>query len=91
MGACNISAKYNSELIEIGEKNRAAQNSFDIECVDDGDNGYLLMDYSARFYKKETIENYGKLVRKIAKRIAGTKDFGQMTVREFLAAESWKV
>jgi hypothetical protein len=80
----NIPSKYNAELIEIAEKDRAAQNSLDIEVIDDKEDGYLLMDYSARFYKKDTIEKYAYLVRKIAKRIAGYSDFGSMTVKEFL-------
>ncbi len=80
----NITSKYNTRLIEIEEKDRAAQNSLDIEVIDDKEDGYLLMDYSARFYKKDTIEKYAYLVRKIAKMIAGYRDFGHMTVKEFL-------
>lgn len=81
----SISSKYKAELIEIEENDRAAQNSFDIEIVDDKDGDYLLMDYSARFYSKETIENYGSLVIKIAKKIAGSHDLSHTTVKDFLA------
>ena len=80
----NLGPKYSSQQIEIEEKNRAAQNTLDIEIADDKDGDFLLLDYSARFYKRETIENYGILMREIARKIAGTKDFGNMTVREFL-------
>lgn len=81
----NVRSKYDFEAIEIEQKDRASQNLLDIEIVDDDDSGYLLMDYSAKFYKKETIESYGRMVSKIAKKIACTKDFCHMTVWEFLA------
>lgn len=80
----NIDSKYRFEPVEVEEKNRAAQNLLDLEIVDDAKGDYLLMDYSAGSYKKETIEHFGDLVRKIAKGIAGMKDFGHITVREFL-------
>ncbi len=79
-----INSKYSIEQIDIEEKNRTAQNILDLEIVDDEDGDYLLMDYPVRFYKKETVENYAYLVRKIAKRIIGSKDLGHITVGEFL-------
>ena len=80
----NIGSDYKSELIDIEEKDRTAQNTLDIEIIDSKDGDYLLMDYAARFYKKDSIEKYAYLVREIAKKIAGYSDFGQITVREFL-------
>ncbi len=79
-----IPSEYSIEQIEIGETNRTAQNILDLEIVDAAAGDYLLMDYPVRFYKKETVDHYGMLVREIAKRIIRISDFGQMTVREFL-------
>ena len=83
----NLGAQYHIEQIDIEEKDRASQNSLDMEIIENEDIDCLLMDYSARFYKKETIEFFGNTVRDFTKRIAKTKDFGKMTVREFLDAK----
>ena len=80
----DIESEYEFEPIDIEQKSWAAQNLLDLQIVDDEEGDYLVMDYAARFYKKGTIEKYGELMVRIAKGIAGTKDFGNMTVREFL-------